>query len=529
METHDCIRIKKRKILKKLGLKQSKTDPCLFYKHDSNGDLAMLLIIHVDDTLVSGRESVVNKYLEDLQKEFKIEILGELRKHLGVWYEWKVDGDGEIYLEASMPEMIDQIDRTFQEAIGRPAKKALTPGYPGQMLKENKGEVVKIDEYRSLTGQILYYMVKIGPELANAARDLSTHMSNPGEEHWKSMERCVGFITNNRDDKLVIRSPKNLETEHFFDSDFAKSEDDRKSISGRISLLGKTLISWASKKQRTVALSSCQAELNAFSEGCQESEFMRSLLYELFGKWHTAIVHCDNQGTIFLTKNQQVSSRTKHIQIREFWIRDLQESGAIDTKFCRSENNYSDICTKNVSLKTFTRHAKALKQGLMSSWREDVKISRGAEESNDSYDVTLAINHDRVLSVQQDKHVHASPKDEKHVHASLSNDPQECTRARRQDAYSKSHAAMPMYLEEKSSKPLEDLLVKEITPCVASTSTQESLRRNHMTSLMEGSMCSEVNPSYKIEHTPDMECSFRAKSAKATYETSMSASMSRPN
>ena len=95
-----------------------------------------------------------------------------------------------------MNKMVEEIDQAFQEAMGKRAKFAKTPGFPGKMLSKNTEETVNITAYRSLTGKLLYYMTKVAPEMANAVRDLSSHMSNPGAEHWKAMERCVGYLVN---------------------------------------------------------------------------------------------------------------------------------------------------------------------------------------------------------------------------------------------------------------------------------------------------------------------------------------------
>jgi len=108
------------------------------------------------------------------------------------------------------------------------------------------------------------------------------------------------------------------------DSDYANDPGDQKSISGRISMLGGMLVGWSLKKQHTVSLSSCEAEYISYGEGCQEVMFMNQLLEELFMEKLSAVVYSDNQGLLFLVKNCQVSQRTKHIDIRQHFVRDLQ-------------------------------------------------------------------------------------------------------------------------------------------------------------------------------------------------------------
>jgi hypothetical protein len=176
-------------IILEMGLKQSEADPCIFYKHSDEGQLIIILATHVDDTLLGGFKKEVGKFMDDFEKHLKIERLGMLKKHLGVWWEWLEDDQGETYLKATMPKMIREIHKTFQDAKGKPAKKAATPGFPGKMLRKSEegNEPLMITEYRSIVGKILYYTTKVRPEMANAARELSCHMSNPNDEHWKAL------------------------------------------------------------------------------------------------------------------------------------------------------------------------------------------------------------------------------------------------------------------------------------------------------------------------------------------------------
>ncbi len=103
-------------------------------------------------------------------------------------------------------------------------------------------------------------MTKIAPEVCNPVRDLSSHMTNPGGEHWKALERCVGYVGQQENEGLTFRKPRELRSISDCDSDYAKDENDRKSISGRINTLGGMITNWSSKKQNTVSLSSTEAE-----------------------------------------------------------------------------------------------------------------------------------------------------------------------------------------------------------------------------------------------------------------------------
>jgi hypothetical protein len=124
------------------------------------------------------------------------------------------------------------------------------------------------------------------------------------------------------------------------------------------------ITSWTSKKQQTVSLSRSEAEYQALSECTQETVFTRNLVEELTGQKKPAITYEDNLGTIFLVKNQKVSSRNKHIDIRHHFMRDLQDRKVLDMRFKRSENNSADIHEK---------HIKQIRNDSLPFWKEDVK------------------------------------------------------------------------------------------------------------------------------------------------------------
>jgi len=302
--------------------------------------------------------------------------LGQLKKHLGVWWTWLTDKDsGEVSLRATMPKMVQEIKQAYAHATGRSAKEAKTPGYPGTCLKRaiEEEEAIKTTEYRSIVGKLMYYMTKVAPELANAVRELAGQMIKPNGTHWKAVERTVGYVLSEPYQGLTFREPKNLKPYIFADADYAKDEDDRRSISGRTSTLGGMLVGWNSKKQHTVSLSSCESEYISYGEACQEAVFMNQLLDELLHEDSSAIVYGDNQGALFLVKNRQVSQRTKHIDIRSHFVRDLQRAKKVIGAYVRSERNMADGATKNLAEKLFAIHVLDLKTGVnLISRREDV-------------------------------------------------------------------------------------------------------------------------------------------------------------
>lgn len=154
------------------------------------------------------------------------------------------------------------------------------------------------------------------------------------------------------DDWLVI--------EAYSDSDYASDKVTRRSVTGMLILLNGAPISWRSKIQRAATLSSCEAEYYAMSETAQEVLYVKSVLEFLACKVKLPIViKVDNQGAIFLANNES-STRTKHIDVRYHFVRDLVEAEVIKFEYVKTEENRADPNTKNVTTDLFKTHTGKL-------------------------------------------------------------------------------------------------------------------------------------------------------------------------
>ena len=347
---------------------QSKADPCLLLKKDDRGKVVLLIVCYVDDVLLSGTKDTIKWFKEEFKRKYNITELGRMKKHLGMWYEWKNDDQGELYIKVTMDDMLKDIVDIYEKMIGKEVKMQETPGYPKQCLTKLKDEnkIIKQKEYRSLVGKMLYYVNKMDIPCSNAIRELAQHLEAPGEEHWKYINRMVGFLKTRIKKGKIIRKPKELRYVGWSDSDYAKAKD-RKSITGNITTLGGSPVHGSSKGQSCVCLSSTEAEYVALSTLAQEMRFGQQLLDEIAGDEHQypGILYEDNLGAMFLSHNRQVGQRTKHIDIRYHFIRNMVEDNVLKVEFTRSENNYADILTKNLNQELFNKHASKINNGLL--------------------------------------------------------------------------------------------------------------------------------------------------------------------
>ena len=147
----------------------------------------------------------------------------------------------------------------------------------------------------------------------------------------------------------------------FCDSDYAGDPDTRRSVSGYILFVKGVPVAWRSKAQKSVTLSSSEAEWISLSEAVKEIIFVLQLLEAMKIKVELpVIVRVDNIGAIFMGTNVTTTSRTKHVDIRTKYVREYQENGVVKIIFVKSEDNTSDIMTKNIQGNLFDKHASQL-------------------------------------------------------------------------------------------------------------------------------------------------------------------------
>lgn len=356
---------------------QSRADPCIFFKRDSDGEPALILAMTVDDCAVAGKPETIEWLLKKIEKKFKITRGGKIRKHLGIDYDWKLDEQGKPYIEARMDRKRDDIINSFEEMEKKQYKVRKTPAAPGSVLKKHEGEAIRIEDYRSMIGKIMYYATKVGPKIVNAIRELATHMGCPGEEQWKALGHLVGYLKGTKETPaLILKQPLELRCVSFVDASYGNSCEGRRSVSGQMHTLGGMLTAYSSRTQKTVSMSSAESEYIAASSAVQEVIFQQMLLGEVCETIYPGVIYEDNEGAIFLSKNKQVSQRTKHIDLRYHFLRDFTSKSNEGCERGRlmkvdGKENYADLMTKNTDGATFAHLGDDIDKGL-DRFRNDI-------------------------------------------------------------------------------------------------------------------------------------------------------------
>ena len=188
------------------------------------------------------------------------------------------------------------------------------------------------------------------PDLSYAVALLARFQSNPGLAHWKALLHVLAYIKGTLGYRL--RYAKDLggsvKPLGYVDADYRGDLDIRRSTSGYIFMMAGGPVSWSSKHQQTVALSTTEAEYMALSDCSCQVVWMHTLLGELGFQLKAVPVCGDNQGSIFIASNPVTEKRSKHIDIRYHYIREVVGKGLVELYFIPGEDNPADLLTKNL-------------------------------------------------------------------------------------------------------------------------------------------------------------------------------------
>jgi hypothetical protein len=217
-----------------------------------------------------------------------------------------------------------------------------------KLSKKYVSPLVYKTKFRSVVGS-LRYLVKTRPDIAYAVGIVSRYMEDPRASHWAAVKQILRYLAGTINYGCIYRKQSTTEADliGFSDSDLAGDVDDRKRTGGSIFLLGSSLVTWASQKQRVVALSSCEAEYIASARGACQGIWHSQILGVLLGiKASKVKLLVDNKSAIALNKNPMHHDRSKHIDTRYHFLRDCVERGEVNISHVSTTGQLVDILTK---------------------------------------------------------------------------------------------------------------------------------------------------------------------------------------
>jgi hypothetical protein len=356
-------------LVQEFKFKRSQADACVLTRDDEHGFI--ILCIYVDDALMVGDQTAIEKTVAQLRTKVSLKDVGPLSEYVGCTV---VKDPSKKKLWMWQPDLITKMEGIFQEHI-KTLQAYKTPAAPGEIIIKPKdaSEVVDAEThslYRSGVGMLLYLVKFSRPEISNAVREAAKVNDGPTKAHMKSLYRLIKFVVDTKHYGLVMEPQEPTEETvwemiAYCDSDYAGDKDGRKSVTGFVIYILGCLISWKSRSQKSVTLSSTEAEYVSISELCAEIMFLKQILEFLGIKVKLPIiVRVDNVGAIYLAQNAVSGPRMKHVDVRYHFVRDYIEDGIIKIIFVKSEENDSDIYTKNLGEEAFKKHSGRYSQAL---------------------------------------------------------------------------------------------------------------------------------------------------------------------
>ncbi|XP_031270992.1 secreted RxLR effector protein 161-like [Pistacia vera] len=204
--------------------------------------------------------------------------------------------------------------------------------------------------YASALGSLMYLMACSRPDLGFVVSLVSKFMSNPGKSQWMALKWIMKYLNGTRSIGIVFKKNQsdNDYVEGFSNANYASDVDRRKSTSGFVFTLWGNTISWKFKLQHMVTLSSTESEYVALIEATKEATWLKGLVNELGIEQQTVKINRNSQSAIHLCKNQVFHKRTKHIDVRLHFIREMIEKGEIEIEKVDGSHNPADMFTKLV-------------------------------------------------------------------------------------------------------------------------------------------------------------------------------------
>lgn len=322
------------------GFAFSAFDPCVLV-HSSG---SLFIAIYVDDITLFGES---NGHLEQtinlLKSEFKVNDMGDVHWLLGI----RIDCDNAgIHLSQTA-----YIDRILNKFALTDCNFVSTPLDPNQQIRAVGDEDERTDTslYQQIVRSINYLVTATRPDLAYTITHLSQYNSNPSKTHVSLVKRVLRYLKGTRKYTLYYLWGTELNLSGYSDASYGNCLDTTRSFSGYLFQLGEATICWRSRKQRSVAASTADAEYMALSLTVKQQIWLQRGLKEFLKQDIPSATFCDNQAADDIAHNPKINDRTKRIDIAYHFSREQVESGNITLLHVASKDNLADICTKSLA------------------------------------------------------------------------------------------------------------------------------------------------------------------------------------
>lgn len=322
-----------------IGFKRSLSDQCLFVGC-IDGEPCMVAI-YVDDCLIAAKSlKAVQTVKSKLKEHFDLTDKQAVRHFLNLDIDYEPN-DHVLFISQS-----HYIKQLLQFTGMTECKGAKTPVVPGTDLFKADGKpFVDVSWYQQVMGRLIYLATHSRPDIAFVVARLCAFMHAPTEEHIAVVKRTLRYLQGTINYRLSFRKNQ-LNSTIYCDADYANDQYTSHSVTGVATFVFGNLVDWFSRKQRRVANSTCQAEVNAIVEAALEAEFVYKLLVELRIRIAAITVYNDNQSAQMTIQQLGDFGKNKHYRTIVNLVREVVQLGWIQLKYCPTEQMIADFLTK---------------------------------------------------------------------------------------------------------------------------------------------------------------------------------------
>jgi hypothetical protein len=337
-----------KKELETAGFVESEADPGLYtlrHKHDN-----VYVLVYVDDFLIAGRDvGSMESVKKALMSAFDVKDLGDAKYFVGIeLIRDRAAGTMKIGQRRMASELVSKygMGDSKTKTIPLSASLKLTKE-PDNPLDTNKYG------YSELIGSLLYLSVCTRPDIAQAVGALARYMAAPSATHWTAAKGVLRYIAGTMDYGINYVRQDNGALLGYCDADYAGDQDTRRSTTGYVFIMNGGVISWSSRLQPTVAVSTTEAEYMAAAHAVKEALWLRKLMADFGDVSRTFKICCDNQSAITLLKHPISSMRSKHIDVIYHFARERVARKEVCFEYISTEENIADCMTKALAEKKF--------------------------------------------------------------------------------------------------------------------------------------------------------------------------------
>lgn len=372
------------------------SDTCSF-KGEINNKL-VIVAIYVDDGIVaSSCEIALNIFIKTLGKELKSR---EVKQNKFVGFEVsRNDKSTMLHQHAYITSMLERFNLTNAVPDTTPLADTKT------LFEYDESEPLTTAPYQELIGSLLYCSCNTRPDVLFAVNFLSRFNNCARDVHWNAAKRILKYLKGTIDYGLEYTKTELLTLDCYSDSDWAGNIKDRKSTSGFITYLSGGPITFSSKQQTIVAQSSCEAEYIASATSAKELIWLKSIIGEFGIKLNATNLHLDSQSTMKLIKNPMFHKQSKHIDIRNHFIRDIYNKNYFSLHYINTKQQRADILTKSLPPKLHKQAFDNLKLTNMKSFLLALALISclGQAESNMSVQDTVVWRPTQISHISGEK------------------------------------------------------------------------------------------------------------------------------